>query len=135
MTRRIGLEEKARYAFIHELPCVATGILGHIQVAHIRGPDALFGKKETGMARKPHWTWTLPLRQEEHARQHQCGEAKYWTWPRYPWRDITRGPMAAALLLEGFRAMDDVDGACAWIWARIEAACADTEGPHSRGSR
>ena len=129
MTRRADPDEKARYAFLHELPCVATGILGDIQVAHIRGPDALFGKTESGMARKPHWVWTLPLRRDEHERQHRCGEAKYWKRPRYPWRDITRGPMSAALVLEGFRAMNDVEGARAWILARIADACADTDGP------
>ena len=129
MTRHADPDEKARYAFLHELPCVATGIFGDIQVAHIRGPDALFGKTESGMARKPHWVWTLPLRRDEHERQHQCGEAKYWKWPRYPWRDITRGPMAAALVLEGFRAMDDVEGARASILARIAEACADIDGP------
>ena len=121
MTRRATTAEKARYDFLHEVGiCAVTGIRGDIQVAHIRGPDALFGKTESGMARKPHWGWTMPLLRDEHERQHRWGENEYWDWAGYPWRDITRGPMAAALVLEGFRSMDDAEGARIWLRERAQ---------------
>ncbi len=123
MTRRPLTAEKARYAFLHELPCAVTGREG-IEVAHIRGADALFGKPLTGMAIKPHWVWTLPLSPEAHKLQHAWGEPMFWEKCGYPWRDLTRGPMAAALVLEGFRSMGDVDGARAWLRARLDGKVA-----------
>ena len=122
MTRRTSprAAERARYTFLHELPCAVTGRDG-IEVAHIRGADALFGKPLTGMGIKPHWVWTLPLSPDAHATQHREGELIWWRMHGYPWRDLTRGPMAAALILEGFRSMNDVDGARAWLRARVGA--------------
>ena len=120
MTRCASAKEKARYTFLHELRiCAVTGLEGDIQVAHIRGADSLFGKPLTGMSIKPHWVWTLPLSPEMHDQQHRMGEPKFWNSYQYPWRDITRGPMAAALILEGFRVMDEVEGARAWIHTRL----------------
>ena len=120
MTRRITTDEKARFAFLHEIGiCAVTGREGGIHVAHIRGADALFEKPLTGMAIKPHWVWTLPLSPDAHRDQHNNGEEFYWSAMGYPWRDLTRGPMAAALILEGFRSMNDVDGARAWLRARV----------------
>ena len=120
MTRKTSPDEKARYEFLHAIGfCAVTGKSGDIHAAHIRGADSLFGKTESGMARKPHYVWTLPLLSTEHAAQHRMGESSYWNSSGYPWRDITRGPMAAALMLEGYRTMDDVAGARAWLRARL----------------
>jgi len=119
MTRRASADEKARYAFLHEIGiCAVTGKQQDIEVAHIRGADALFGKPLTGMAIKPHYVWTLPLQGMEHFIQHVDGEDIFWSHRFYPWRDLTRGPMATALILEGFRTMNDADGARTWLRAR-----------------
>ena len=121
MTRRPSTDEKARNTFLHEIGiCAVTGREGDIHSAHIRGADALFGKPLTGMGVKPHWVWTLPLSPEAHKLQHQCGEPMFWDYQGYPWRSLTEGPMAAALILEGFRSMNDVDGARAWLRARVD---------------
>ena len=126
MTRRATAAEKARGAFLREVGiCAVTGIEGDIQVAHIRGADALFCKPLTGMAIKPHWVWTLPLSAEAHREQHEIGEGMFWNTRGYPWRDITRGPMAAALVLEGFRAMDDAEGARTWLRERANKTVHD----------
>ncbi len=119
MTRRATTAENARYTFMHEIGiCAATGREGDIHAAHIRGADALFGKPLAGMARKPHWVWTLPLSPEMHRNQHVVGEEFFWTMHGYPWRAITKGPMATALILEGFRSMDDAEGARTWLRER-----------------
>ena len=119
MTRRAATDEKRRYAFMHEIGiCAVTGREGDIHAAHIRGADSLFGKPLTGMGIKPHYVWTVPLSPEMHSRQHIFGESLFWNEHGFPWRDLTRGPMAAALILEGFRTMNDADGARAWLRAR-----------------
>ena len=111
--------EKARYAFLHEIGiCAVTGREGDIHAAHIRGPDSLFGKTESGMGRKPHWVWTIPLSPAMHTLQHTMSEKQFWDSHGYPFRDIAKGPLAAALVLEGFRQLGDVDGARTWLRER-----------------
>lgn len=118
---RFTAEEKARFAFLHEIGlCCASGRDGEIHVAHISGPDHLFNKPPAGVGAKAHFVWTLPLSAEAHAEQHRKGERQFWSQNGFPWRDLGRGPMAAALILEGFRALDDVEGARRWIKARLE---------------
>ena len=121
MTRRAPAAERARYAFIHDIGvCAATGRDGDIHAAHLRGPAAVFGKPITGMSIKPHYVWTLPLSPEMHAYQHEIGEKAFWLQHSHPWHSRTRSPLAAALILEGFHALGDVDAARAWLqaWAR-----------------
>lgn len=112
--------ERARYDFLHRIGiCAATGKEGDIQVAHIRYSDAFFGKVNPGMARKPHWVWTLPLSAEAHRTQHDEGEHIFWTTRYHTPSDALRSPLTAALVLEGFRALDDADAAREWLrkWA------------------
>ncbi len=119
MTRCATTAEKARYAFLHEVGiCTVTGMEGDIQVAHIRGADALFGKPLAGMGRKPHWVWTVPLRAEEHLSQHRQNEKTWWASRGFGWLDILTSPLAVALALEGFRSMEDADGARTWLRER-----------------
>ncbi len=113
-------DERARYSFLHEIGlCCVSGLMSEIQVAHIRGPDAQFSKPLTGMAEKPHWVWTLPLCRERHELQHKIGEPEFWSRHGYPWQDAHRSPCHAALILEGFRTLNDVDGARAWLSGRL----------------
>ncbi len=119
MTRRATTAEKARYAFLHEVGVsAATGREGDIQVAHLRGADALFGKPLAGMGRKPHWVWTVPLLVEEHLSQHRQNEKVWWALRGFGWWDILTSPLVVALALEGFRSMDDVEGARTWLRER-----------------
>ena len=119
MTRRPTTAEKGRYAFLHEIGvCAVTGREGDIQVAHIRSPDPFFGKTESGMGRKPHWVWTLPLSFEAHTSQHRSNERAWWSVHGFDWDDRVASPLVAALALEGFRSMDDVEGARTWLRER-----------------
>ncbi len=119
MTRRATTAEKARYTFLHEIGvCAATGQEGDIHVAHLRGPDALFGKPLAGMANKPHWVWTVPLLVDEHLSQHRQSEMTWWASRGFGWLDILTSPLVVALALEGFRSMEDADGARTWLRER-----------------
>jgi len=113
-------DERDRYTFLHEIGlCCASGFVGEIEVAHIRGPDAQFNKSLAGMGRKPHYVWTLPLHPAMHRCQHKIGEAKFWTLYNYPWQDAHRSPLHACLILEGFRTLGNADDARAWLYARL----------------
>ncbi len=117
MTRRATTAERARYAFLHEIGISATGREGDIQVAHIRGADALFGKPLAGMASKPHWVWTVPLLVDEHLSQHRQNEKTWWAERGFGWMNILTSPLVVALALEGFRSMNDAEGAMVWLRA------------------
>ncbi len=119
MTRRSSLAERARYTFIHDVGiCAVTGWEGDIQVAHLRGADALFGKPLAGMGRKPHWVWTVPLRAEEHLSQHRQNEKTWWASRGFGWANILTSPLVVALALEGFRSIDVAEGARTWLRER-----------------
>ncbi len=119
MTRRATTAERARYAFMHEVGiCAVTGREGDIHAAHLRGADALFGKPLAGMANKPHWVWTVPLLVEEHLSQHRQNEKTWWAARGFGWMNILTSPLVVALALEGFRSMDDADGARTWLRER-----------------
>jgi len=111
-------DEAARYDFLRDLVCAVTGMESPLEAAHLRGADALFNKTESGMARKPPYIWTMPLLVEKHRLQHTMSEERFWTSHGYQFRDISRGPFAAALVLEGFRQLEDVEGARKWLRAR-----------------
>ncbi len=120
MTRRTTVDERARYAFIHEIGIsAASGRAGDIHCAHLRSGAPVFGKHNPGMARKPHWVWTLPLLVEEHHQQHRMNERQFWESFGFDWLDPIKSPLAVALALEGFRALGDADAARAWLQSRV----------------
>ncbi len=120
--RRATTAEKARYAFLHDVGiCAATGREGDIHAAHIRGADALFGKPLAGMANKPHFCWTVPLLVDEHLSQHRQNEKTWWASRGFDLTNILTSPLVVALALEGFRSMDDAEGARTWLRARALA--------------
>lgn len=62
---------------IRQLPCLSTGRFG-VEACHIRFADPHHGKRQTGMAEKPHDRWTVPLSPAEHRRQHSMSERAFW---------------------------------------------------------
>jgi hypothetical protein len=72
------IEEPKHLAFIRTLPCLATGLSGRTEAAHLRGASPLHGKGMTPMGRKPDDCWTVPLSREAHRRQHTMNEADFW---------------------------------------------------------
>lgn len=75
--------------FIRSLPCVITNRM-NVEAAHIRrGNDG-------GTGIKPSDCFVVPLSQEEHARQHQIGELKFW----YPYGGYETASVMAKALYE-----------------------------------
>ncbi len=65
--------------FIRSLPCVICGDATTTECAHVRMADARAGKPITGMGTKPADHWTVPLCGRHHRRQHEVGEAHFWS--------------------------------------------------------
>ena len=119
LIKRRSPDERRRYAFLHDIGvCAATGVEGDVHAAHIRGADFYFNKPLAGMAIKPHWIWTLPLSPEAHREQHAGNEKTFWEAHGFGWTDILTSPLVVALALEGYRSMNDVDGARRWLMRR-----------------
>jgi len=71
-------KNKDYLAFLHSLPCVVTGVTG-IQAAHLSMAAPEYGHWGRGKGSKAPDRWALPLSPEEHARQHDMGEERYWS--------------------------------------------------------
>ena len=120
---RLSAKEADRFRFLREIgTCAISGAETEIEIAHIRGADALFGTPDSGMGYKPHWLWTVPLSASLHREQHRGSEAAFWSRYGFPYRSLTAGPMALAMVLEGFRALDNPEAARKWLRARREEA-------------
>ena len=64
------IRDKKHLAFIRTLPCIFTGRKS--EAAHIRY------QTDGAMSKKPSDCWVVPLSHDEHMRQHQIGELRYW---------------------------------------------------------
>jgi hypothetical protein len=64
--------------FIRSLPCAICGSRNHVQAAHIRMPNLVYGKRQTGAGEKPSDKFATPLCADHHAEQHTGGEAEFW---------------------------------------------------------
>lgn len=62
--------------WIRSLPCIVTG--REAQAAHVSYAEPAYGKLGRGLGAKESDRWTVPLCQDEHARQHQMNERAYW---------------------------------------------------------
>ena len=71
-------KNKDYLAFIHELPCCVTGRHG-VEAAHLSMAAPQYGHYGRGKQRKASDRWVLPLTSEEHARQHDIGEERFWS--------------------------------------------------------
>ena len=100
--------------------CIVSGRHGHVDPAHTRYPDALFGKYDAGISLKPHDAYTLPLSRSLHEQQHSQGEREFWTKQGFRAGSIVSGPLAAGLIITGFWVLDDIDAARAWVIERAK---------------
>lgn len=100
--------------------CIATGVHGHVDPAHTRYSDSLFGKFDAGIALKPHDAYTVPLSRDAHEEQHSGGEREFWTRHGFRAGSITEGPLAAGLVITGFWIVRDIDAARAWVIERAK---------------
>jgi len=64
-------------AWIHTLPCVATGQMG-VEAAHVSFQNLRYGAIGRGKGRKVADRWVVPLRAECHATQHTMNEEDFW---------------------------------------------------------
>jgi hypothetical protein len=102
--------------------CIVTGIEGHVDPAHTRFADSLFGKFDAGIALKPNDCFTVPLSRAAHEDQHSNGEREWWTRNGFRAGSITEGPLAAGLVLTGFYEMADLEAAKIWTRERAKLA-------------
>lgn len=63
--------------WIRSLPCVVTGTRP-VEAAHLSTARPELGHFGRGKQQKASDSWVLPLSPEEHRRQHDMGEKKYW---------------------------------------------------------
>ncbi len=65
---------------VRSLPCLLSG--RPAEACHVRYADAKYGKRESGLGRKPDDKWTVPLSPDLHrlanASQHAGNERKWW---------------------------------------------------------
>lgn len=119
MTRypAVTVSEAAHYEFLHAVgTCAVTGRSSErIEVAHMRDNVHALNKTNPGMGRKPHYAWCLPMAASEHEAQHKMGAPAYFLTRWWPVEDLERGPLAACLVLMGFSALGDDEGARRWI--------------------
>ena len=114
---QVIVSEQDHMAFLHDVAtCAVTGRSSErIEVAHLRDNAYAMNKVNPGMGRKPHFSWCLPMAASEHAAQHKMGSEQYFLSRWWPIDDLERGPLAACLVLMGFSALGDVEGAQRWI--------------------
>ncbi len=74
---RHSQEESRYFGWIAALPCIVSGARP-VQVAHIRGADALWEKELPGMGRKPSIPYVVPLTHRLHLEQ-EAGNWRFWT--------------------------------------------------------
>lgn len=99
--------------------CLVSAKTGEIEVCHIRLSDALWGKQDAGMALKPGHQWTVPLLRSVHRQQHDEGERLFWVRRGWDPASVVYSPLAAACVLTQFHLTWNIDGARAWIMARV----------------
>lgn len=80
-------------AFLRKLNCLASGVSGPNQAAHIRYTDRRYFKTNPGMQQKSHDWFAVPLSEEQHRQQHAVGDEKSY------WQDIGIDPVRTAILL------------------------------------
>ena len=80
-------------AWLHSVPCIVTGTLP-VEAAHLSTANPKYGHMGRGKGQKAHDRWALPLSPEQHRRQHDVGENRYWLF-----KDAD--PYLTALVLHG----------------------------------
>lgn len=75
--KRPRVKDDAHLAFIRTLKCCICGN-PHVEAAHIRSANGLYGKRETGGQEKASDKWTVPLCRAHHDEQHKENEILWW---------------------------------------------------------
>ena len=112
--KRFSAEERRWFSWLHQLPCVVTGVIGEqVQAAHIRSAQMLdFNKPNTGTGQKPDFPWCLPLLNSEHDKQHAMGsERAYWESVGMPIDCLKRSPLLLCNELGGFYRQNQLEAA------------------------
>lgn len=91
--RSAPVKRRDYLAFIHDLPCVVTG-LSPVEAAHLSKAEPLYGHLGRAKGRKASDRWVIPLCSSEHRRQHDMNELAYW-------REVGVNPYLIALVLFG----------------------------------
>lgn len=80
--RRPREPNKAFLAFVRSKPCCVCGAHPPVQAAHLRGANAMRGKRSTGMGERPSDRWTVPLCPACHldgsGALHKVGEQRFF---------------------------------------------------------
>lgn len=71
-------KSKGYLHFLHSLPCVVSGAR-EVQAAHLSMAAPKYAHYGRGKGHKAPDRWALPLSADEHARQHQIGEERFWS--------------------------------------------------------
>lgn len=75
--RRPREKSAEHLAFVRTLKCCICGN-PHVEAAHIRSANPLYGKRETGGSEKASDKWTVPLCRTHHDEQHKENELLWW---------------------------------------------------------
>lgn len=107
-SRKPRKESRGYLAFIRRLPCLKCHTIHRIHAAHVRYHSFVHGKPITGIGRKPHDYWTVPLCEAHHVMgadaQHNRGEREWWS-------EQGIDPLIIAPLLFLHFSLDDEDAA------------------------
>lgn len=110
------ISEEGHYGFLHEVGvCALTGQETALEIEHMREIAYPLNKGVTGMAKKPHYAWTIPLAAELHQERHQMGASAFWRSRGWPVEDHLSGPLPACLVLFAMSCLQDAEGARRWI--------------------
>lgn len=109
----IKMTEKRHFAFHHEVGvCAITGTeCDALEVEHLLVTDHMLGADIAGMSAKSHYLWTVPYRAALHQERHALGQHSFFRKYNWPIDHIVMGPLALAMTLAGFSALDNVRGA------------------------
>ena len=102
--------ERRHNDFLHKIGECAVSARSHpIEAAHIRFAADEFAKELTGISRKAHPQWILPLHRDQHREQHDMGcEEDYWRSKGWLPFCSTLSPLVLSAKL--WKISQDVDG-------------------------
>lgn len=102
-------------AFIRQLPCAVTGVMG-VEAAHLSFAKPALGHYGRGKGTKVSDRWVLPLSPSQHREQHSMSEERFWESYQYSphilaltlwglWSDLGDGALdfATAVIMQRVR--------------------------------
>ena len=113
-------KKKAYIAFLHHLPCCVTGQYG-VEASHLSMPSPLHGHYGRARGTKAPDLFALPLTADQHRKNHEMGEHKYWA-------SVGIEPHDLSLALWAIYSLYDEDEAIERATARIRDGIARAKG-------